>query len=206
MKLLLVDRTSASGTKACETCSGPIVLPKGRGRKWLETARFCSRRCRGNGRPVRPVADRFWEKVERKGPDECWPWTGARVPDGYGRFTVRVGKVVTASRYAYELTHGEIGSPEIMVRHRCDNPPCCNPAHLVRGVALQNEGDKISRGRNQKAVGEAASKAKLTAADVRLIRLATSRKLRNQSELARQFGVTSGSVNLIVRRQTWRHV
>jgi hypothetical protein len=192
--------------KSCETCTKPITLPKGRGREWLDRARFCSRRCWGEARRKRPIAERFWEKVKRSGPDECWLWVGARDTNGYGRFTVANGQTAIASRLAYELTHGAIESRSIMVRHRCDNPPCCNPAHLVRGLAIDNEHDKMERGRNRKALGEAASKAKLTTADVRLIRLALGRKLRNQSELARQLGVGSAAISSIARGETWRHV
>lgn len=33
------------------------------------------------------------------------------------------------------------------VLHTCDNPPCCNPAHLYRGTALDNARDRDTRGR-----------------------------------------------------------
>lgn len=95
-----------------------------------------------------PAPIRFWRKVDQSGgPDACWPWMGARKPKGYGNFcTVRTPpKTVLAHRYAYEQTHGPI--PEgLVLRHRCDNPPCCNPAHLLPGTGAENTQDAIERG------------------------------------------------------------
>jgi HNH endonuclease len=74
------------------------------------------------------LEERFWAKVARKGPDECWPWTAYCVPRGYGQFSV-AGRLVKAHTFAYELGHGPI--PEgLEPDHLCRNPPCCNPAHL----------------------------------------------------------------------------
>ena len=79
----------------------------------------------------------FWSKVERGAADECWLWQGATNGAGkglgHGQITV-VGARVLAHRYSWELAHGSL--PEGMfVLHRCDNPPCINPAHPVPGDA-----------------------------------------------------------------------
>lgn len=97
--------------------------------------------------------ERFWTHVDKSaGPDECWPWTGVRRPEprDYGRFWLR-RKVHTAHRWLL----GELRGKPLVVKpigledacHRCDNPPCCNPAHLYVGTRKQNLGDAVERSR-----------------------------------------------------------
>ena len=84
---------------------------------------------RTSGKTTRTVADRFWEKVNRRGLDECWEWLAARDGRGlYGLF-YRGGRLVVAHRVAYELTHGPIPAG-LHVDHLCGFPACVNPAHL----------------------------------------------------------------------------
>lgn len=79
--------------------------------------------------------------------DSCWIWTGATNWKGYGTFGMN-GTHWIASRAAYHFFKGNI--PEGMfVCHRCDNPPCCNPAHLFIGTVLDNKRDALSKGRKQ---------------------------------------------------------
>jgi HNH endonuclease len=78
-------------------------------------------------------------------PNGCWVWTGRVNHKGYGK-TSWQGKDKRVHRIFYEHHHGPI--PEgLQVCHRCDNPPCCNPDHLFAGTALDNEWDKIAKGR-----------------------------------------------------------
>jgi len=77
--------------------------------------------------------------------DGCLVWTGATTEYGYGEMTVR-GKRIGVHRAAYELAHGPI-PPGQMVLHRCDNPPCCNVAHLFLGTQADNMADKAAKGR-----------------------------------------------------------
>jgi hypothetical protein len=94
------------------------------------------------------LAERFWAKVERRGPTECWEWRGARKPKGYGSF--RIGNRVDCAHWvAYRLAVGEVPAG-LQVLHSCDNPPCCNPAHLRPGTPLENTRDSIIRGRRRK--------------------------------------------------------
>lgn len=95
--------------------------------------------------------DRFWSKVDRRGPDECWPWQErSRNEHGYGIFHVgAMGKVQKAHRVAYELATGVKLTPEVKIRHSCDNPPCCNPAHLLPGTQADNLADMHRRGRRR---------------------------------------------------------
>lgn len=87
----------------------------------------------------RPSAEqRFWANVERDGPTECWIWTGGRNAAGYGRFKVN-GKKVFTHRYVYELLVAPLPSEFPHLDHfGCDNPPCCNPAHLRPATVKEN--------------------------------------------------------------------
>lgn len=85
--------------------------------------------------------DRFWNKVDQSG--DCWLWTAAPDTAGYGQFKFE-GKNIKAHRMSYYLTHGVW--PNIC-RHKCDNPPCVRPDHLVEGSHKDNSDDKFERDR-----------------------------------------------------------
>jgi hypothetical protein len=92
-------------------------------------------------------ADRFWQKVDRSGgPDACWPWLGTcYLRGGYGELK-RNGKKLRAHRVAYELIKGLLTNNAL---HTCDNPKCCNPAHLYDGTQINNIDDMTRRGRSR---------------------------------------------------------
>lgn len=94
---------------------------------------------------VRPLAERFWEKVTIAGPDECWPWT-ASTRSGYGVFSIN-GTRRPAPQVAWELRHGEPFPEAMRACHTCDNPPCCNPAHIWPGTQQDNIRDAVAKGR-----------------------------------------------------------
>ena len=73
------------------------------------------------------MSDRFWSKVRRGGPDECWPWL-AGTNQTYGIFWLD-GKAQAAHRVAYEMLVGPIGAED--VDHTCGTALCVNPAHLT---------------------------------------------------------------------------
>ena len=79
--------------------------------------------------------------------DECWEWKGARVKGGYGNRGIGGGRSALTHRLAYEWVYGPIPAG-MHVLHRCDNPPCCNPAHLFLGTERDNALDKCRKGRH----------------------------------------------------------
>lgn len=102
---------------------------------------------------------RFWDKVLKAGKDECWPWVGNRTDREYGVFWVD-GKNVRAHRYVLILEKGEPSDPALFALHSCDNPPCCNPAHLRWGTSQDNSDDMVLRKRSPR--GERSGSAKIT--------------------------------------------
>lgn len=99
----------------------------------------------------------FWRRVEKRGPDECWPWQGTRHDQGYGTFMYK-GVRYRASHVAYWIRTGQW--PEHLGCHTCDNPPCANPAHIWDGTYVQNAQDMIAKGRG---IGIAPDREKVIA-------------------------------------------
>ncbi len=92
---------------------------------------------------------RFWARVDSSGgPDTCWPWLGAVTPQrgGYGELHY-IDRQWRAHRLAWTLANGRPIPTGLNICHRCDNPPCCNPAHLFPGTALENAHDAMAKGR-----------------------------------------------------------
>ena len=153
-----------------------------------------------NGGKPRPVEERFWEKVDILGKNECWEWLGSINEDGYGSFKYTGGCL--AHRCAWVLSNGDI--PQKMeVCHRCDNPSCCNPNHLFLGTHTDNMKDMISKGRCFDKRGERNSNAKLTKSDVVEI-YRRHNGGEPQREIARDFGVTQSAVSYILKGKSWK--
>jgi hypothetical protein len=76
-----------------------------------------------------PIADRLWSQVAVGDPDECWPWIGKAEKAGYGAIRLDQSLLLRAHRVAYESEVGPIPEGHHL-HHVCENPSCCNPAHL----------------------------------------------------------------------------
>ena len=90
---------------------------------------------------------RFTAKVYRRAGDACWPWCGALDADGDGSYragsrTTGTSWVIAAHVFAYQLAHGlctaRLLASDVVIRHRCDEACCQNPAHLAACTATMN--------------------------------------------------------------------
>ena len=137
---------------------------------------------------------RFWRHVEVRADDQCWTWLGDTHRNGYGIFTWE-GRRYGAHELALSFTYGESRIKGLDTCHSCDNPLCCNPAHLRFDTRQGNVDDMHSRGRAPR--GETHSAATLSDADVRTIRLRRAAGAR-QKDLAAQFNISTAYVSDIV--------
>lgn len=142
---------------------------------------------------------KFWEKINIGGSDECWKWR--KNSGGYARVR-RNGTSEAAHRVAYSISFGEIPFG-MNILHKCDNPPCCNPAHLLLGTHKDNMQDKAKKGRSNIPSGENHGNAKLTYENVADIRSKYASGSYLQKELARIFGVSQVTICRIVRGEQW---
>lgn len=149
-----------------------------------------------------PIADRFWNKVNINNDDDCWPWIASKDAKGYGFFKLD-GKMVHAHRMALVL-EGEKVPDKLLVCHKCDNPPCCNPRHLFIGTHKDNTQDSVRKGRWP--IGEKHHNSKLTEKDIIKIRKLHSKENLSMYRIAKMFNVSNVLIGLIIKRKIWRHV
>ncbi len=194
----------------CEKCSSEFSSKN-------KHQRFCSKRCIN----LQDLPTRFWSKVDKNGPimphmnTPCWMWIAATANNGYGSFWVNErGASISAHIVAYELAYGEIPSIEgyhgTVIRHKCDNKPCCNPDHLLAGTIGDNNRDTVARGRhkgkNGTKPGEGHPGVKLSTEEVKLIRETYVPRRMGYRELGRMFDVHYSTIWLIVKHKNWTHI
>ena len=159
--------------------------------------------------------DRYRSKIDASGgPGACWPWIAGRTPAGSGRFWDH-GHVY-ATRWGYTAFIGPIPDG-LCVCHKCDNPPCQNPAHWFLGTKAENTADRDAKSRqawgNRNGArthpgirrGSRNGRARMNESLVQQMRLDFESGARD-FELMAAYGVGLSTVHKIVYRYTWRHV
>lgn len=150
--------------------------------------------------------ERLRAKIDVRGTDECWPWTGAIGKSGYGQFWLD-GKQINASRAAYLLLKGPIPDGHV-VCHSCDLPICCNPSHLWADTQRANVRDCNTKGRARGTFSSENHKrysAKLTPEQILEARRQHAGG-KSQSAIARELGVASSTISRAVRNELWGHL
>lgn len=158
----------------------------------------------------------LWEQYEsmftRGDPDECWPWQEiSRDKDGYGLFSYKdpdtgTWKVVRATRWAWERLYGRPLKRGMYVCHRCDNPPCQNPAHWFEGTPRANNEDMMlkDRGRSGFGAGEDHHNSWLTWETVDAMREMYATRLHTHQQIADYFGADRRHVTDILNGKIWK--
>lgn len=188
-------------TSICERC----------GSSWSHNPyrhpRFCSSAC-SNRRRGDNFEARFYARIDRSGgPDACWPWTGPRDKDGYGKVIHYSVGDTRSHRVALEFYRGQpLRSlpADVIVRHSCDNPPCCNPAHLTAGTHGDNSDDKVARDRHTR--GEDVNTARMTEEDVMEARHLYRKEGVSSRELCARFKLSKSAMLYILNGKSWKHL
>lgn len=148
------------------------------------------------GRLPIPIEERFWPKVAKRGPKECWLWTGAEHGHGYGGISI-LGQSIPAHRVSWALAHGPV-PPGKWVLHRCDTPRCVNPAHLFLGDHQGNMNDMATKGRGRLGV--------LTPAEALAARALYGQANWSTSRIAKYFKVKWRVIDDIVKWRTYQNI
>jgi HNH endonuclease len=145
--------------------------------------------------------ERFWMKVDVRGPDDCWDWLACTFAKGYGKFSLGRDRI-PASIAAYEITNGPANG--LFVCHSCDRPVCCNPRHLWLGTNLDNQRDAASKGRGP-TPPRGNFRAILTEQDVLWI---VQNMLPNMTNVAigQMYGVSHSTISALRRGKTWSNI
>lgn len=153
---------------------------------------------------LKPLEDRFWQKVARRSSEDCWLWKGTLDSKGYGiiRIEANSRKRMFAHRLSYQISTGKSLNTDY-VCHVCDNPPCVNPAHLFLGDAASNMKDKTAKLRQTHS--EAVHTAQLTDQMAWAIRVFYARGTHTERQLADIYGVTTRLIRRLLRGDHWQN-
>lgn len=154
--------------------------------------RLHCRSSRGTSHSLRPEMDRFWDKVDKGEPNECWNWQASTKNGGYGQFCVD-GEMGYAHRFVMRLEGHDTEGKEVC--HKCDNPSCVNPNHLWVGNHEENMRDAVVKER---------FKNKLEWPDVVEIRRRYEEEDVSYRELAEDYPVSFTQIAHVVNHENWK--
>lgn len=157
-----------------------------------------------------------WKKIDKRGPDECWPWLGyrnwtKRGGGGYGRIDILGYPGTYAHRAAYISANPNCGltldrKDDKCILHKCDNPVCCNPKHLYIGSNFENVRDKVRKGRHRVLSGIEHPNARFRNAE----EIIEMRKKKESGvtipQLMKEYGLSRSGVKQIVSRRYYKDI
>jgi hypothetical protein len=141
---------------------------------------------------------RFFSKVDVKKEKECWEYRGWIGEHGYGVIKI-IDSNWLAHRVSYTLFYGHI-SPDLVIRHKCDNKSCVNPYHLETGTQQDNVMDCVIR--NRTAKGSKNGRAKITEQQAMDI----FKDTRSYVQISKDYPITKDMVSRIKMGIAWGHV
>lgn len=139
------------------------------------------------------------------GENGCQIWRLGRNKLGYGIVKLPIKKKPgLAHRVALEIKLGRPIGDGLCALHSCDNPPCCNPAHLREGTHVDNINEKVEKGRQSKLQGEIHGSSKLTEAQVRAILIDANTS--TQKTISERYNISRPTISDIIRGKSWKHI
>jgi hypothetical protein len=141
----------------------------------------------------------LWNNLTKT--DSCWFWNKSVNQSGYG--SIRVGPTSVLSHRAAFVLAGNSMFLDKCICHTCDNPSCCNPAHLYQADHKTNMADmKIKNRRKNIGCGELNGRAKLTNLTAKNIRDKRSKGI-SLKDLSNEFNVSISTISRVCRMENW---
>jgi hypothetical protein len=185
------------------------AIARKRARDNAAYARKVGRSVGNAGRPAN-TPEILWNKVDKRGEDDCWEWKGYKNHDGYGRTWID-DKGYYAHRVIFNLAYPNVinlSAPKSQdnygfLLHTCDNPPCCNPKHLFVGTHKDNMLDKVAKNRQKKFPSDSGPRCKLSMSQAREARLLRKTGM-TITQLMEKFNLSRASMKTLLRGDSYK--